>query len=98
MIQGLLKVSLFRFGFIYFILSFAFFHSFLEFQDNCAAFFSSAPLLAQKSNPLFTDNEFQWDHSDSPELLENLTSWTSLYLALILSLRFQSRFCLIHFH
>lgn len=98
MIQGLLKVSLFCFGFIYFILSFAFFHSFLGLQDNCAAFSSSVPLPAQKLNPLFADNEFQWDHCDSPELLENLTSWTSLYLALILSLPFERRFRLIHFH
>lgn len=58
-IEGLLTVSLFCFGFIYSIASLAFLQTLPEFQSNYTAILNSIPFLAQKLNPLFADNEFQ---------------------------------------
>lgn len=59
MIEGLLTVSLFCFGFIYFIIFLVFASPFLSSSLITLQILSSIPLLEQKPNLLFADNEFQ---------------------------------------
>lgn len=88
--QGLLAVSLFCIHLFYY--TFAFTHSFPGSQCNYPTTNGSVLFLTQKLNPLLALNEFQQDHYDSPELLEILTSWISLFLALIPSVPSQRLF------